>query len=413
MIKIAKLNFIMQGLSEENNHFDSIIRLLELNEITKVIISTAFLRKSGLLLIKNHLIPHVDKIDFYVGIRNEITSAQALQELIDLGINPFIVDTGSSDIIFHPKIYLSISNCNKNARTIIGSANLTKRGITGNIEASIVADLNLDNNFEDINILSNINNSFENLKLKFPENVVQINSSEEIAVLLSQGRISDENLKTYISKQEDLENEPEENSRETIQSYIPKIKLKLPKITSNQNNKEASIATRLSKLNNSFELTGISNHEDIIPAGCILKWESTPLKERDLNIPQGRTTNITGSMTLRSGLSKISNFQSYFRNDLFADLHWAHSSRVSSSHLEVATAAFELIILGTNHGIFHLEIKHDPRKNTASYLQNNAMSHLRWGAAAPYIKSRELLGYTLKIYENSSGSPSPFVLVIS
>lgn len=401
----------MQGLSEHVNHYDSLINLLELDNITKVIISTAFLRRGGVLLIKDKLLPLIEKLDFYVGVRNDITSAQALTELINMGVHPYIVDTGSTDLIFHPKVYLAISDSDEVARAIIGSANLTTRGLAGNIEASVIVDLDLADHSGNTDSLNEIISSFDNLVLNYPKNVFKISNLDEVNLLLSQSRVSDENIKSHISKQEDLEaNQKDVTSEvedtEIKQAVIPRIKLNTPKIEFQRKGEKSTVLPEVDDTDTQND--PIAN----VAPSLVLKWESTPLNERDLNIPSGVNTNATGSMTLRSGSSKISNFKSYFRHEVFNSLSWHQNPRANSTHLQIARADFEIIILGENYGVFNLEIKHDPRTNTSSYKQRNVMTHLKWGNAKHLIRKESLLGYTLKIYENPLGSPSPFVLII-
>jgi len=81
--------------------------------------------------------------DIFVGIRNDITSVQAVKALLGLGVRVYAVDTGTRSVIFHPKLFLSEGKTT--ARLVIGSANMTFSGLHNNIEAGAILDLDLTN----------------------------------------------------------------------------------------------------------------------------------------------------------------------------------------------------------------------------------------------------------------------------
>jgi len=112
-----------------------------LNDAQDVYISVAFLKLSGLALIKENINKILDdngSINFIIGLDLYITEPNALYELFDLcQINPkikvFLYSSKSST--FHPKMYASRRHCKSSV--LIGSANLTHGGLSTNVEASI------------------------------------------------------------------------------------------------------------------------------------------------------------------------------------------------------------------------------------------------------------------------------------
>jgi phosphatidylserine/phosphatidylglycerophosphate/cardiolipin synthase-like enzyme len=130
---MADLNFILQAVTTAN-HAESIRTLLALSKPTQIVVSVAFARTTGLESIQKSIKPLADKTKFFVGIRNDITSIQAIKKLLALKVDLYAVDTGSRKVIFHPKLYLAVNA--SSAIAIVGSANMTFGGLHNNIEVS-------------------------------------------------------------------------------------------------------------------------------------------------------------------------------------------------------------------------------------------------------------------------------------
>jgi len=139
---MAELDFILQAVTKVN-HCNVIQNLLKLPKPTQILISVAFVRESGLYIIEDSIKPLANKAKFFVGIRNDITSIQAIKHLLAMNVELYAVDTGSRNTIFHPKLYFATND--KLASIIIGSANLTFHGLFNNIEASTLMRLDLSN----------------------------------------------------------------------------------------------------------------------------------------------------------------------------------------------------------------------------------------------------------------------------
>ena len=95
--------FILQGLTPRN-HISAVADVMRVDGIERVLISVAFVSSIGVALLASHIQPHAAKTTAFVGIRNGITSAQAIKALLDLGVDLKAVDTGSAHLVFHPKL---------------------------------------------------------------------------------------------------------------------------------------------------------------------------------------------------------------------------------------------------------------------------------------------------------------------
>jgi hypothetical protein len=101
------------------------------------------------------------------------------------------VDTASSALIFHPKIYAAIGD--NRAQVVIGSANLTHPGLFNNVEASAVLELDLSDS-NDADFLRDLTKRLEELPAKFPQHCYQIGASEQTIDLVACGILEDESI---------------------------------------------------------------------------------------------------------------------------------------------------------------------------------------------------------------------------
>lgn len=367
---MAKVDYLLQGISNDN-HIKFFTELLSFDNINKVIISVAFMKHKWLSLVKEHLQPFYDIIEMYVGIRNEMTSIQAISGLLAVGINPYLVDTGTSSYIYHPKFFVACSNTE--ARVIIGSANATSGGFYKNIEASALVYLNL-NSEEDLKFLQKILDSVQTLKTLYPKNVIHIDSQKEADQIFNEGRLIDERLikksvSSFIKNSIKIESVP----RMLLKDY----KIKEPVIQ--------------------YQKTEVESSNNLV-----LLWESKPLKERDLNIPSGSNTNYTGSMSLTKGNMNNLDQRYHFRKVIFNNLNWKYDTNPNKSHIERAYASFEFIIKGIFYGTYKLEISHNTKTDTPTYKQRNFMTQLHWGDARHIIARHDLLGHILQLYKSGT-----------
>jgi len=124
---MAVSRFLMQGTSEDQGHLSAVLDVLNTEAVASSTVSVAFATAKGVSLVAPGLARHKDKTTVFVGVRNGVSSLQALKALLDLGVKLYCVDTGSCRFIFHPKVYFAEGTAV--ARLFVGSANLTLPGL--------------------------------------------------------------------------------------------------------------------------------------------------------------------------------------------------------------------------------------------------------------------------------------------
>jgi HKD family nuclease len=374
---MAEVKLLFQGLIEKQNHSDEVNNLLQ-KKANQFIVSTAYLNSSGVTEIDNSLQKINKNVDFFVGIRNGVTSIQAIIKLIQMDIFPYIVDTATQKKIFHPKIYASFAD--NHAEVIIGSANLTSRGFNRNLEASTFMYLDKSNKSDEIFIEDTLC-TFNKLKSDFPKNVLKVTSIKQAVKLMQQGRLADErDSKYYFADASKARQGFSDLKPIDTFDYSKKRKRSSNKLTSNK----------------------IPNNSNA------LVWTSRPLKRRSLNIPDRDNSNNTGNINLGAGAMRGIEFQTYFRDIVFSKLVWGKDNQSKYPHLDRASINAELMIAGISYGQFALEVTHN-HDLTKSSKQKNTRTAIKWGEAISLIKNENLLGRTLKIYDR--GSPNFLVSI--
>ena len=136
-----ELSFLGQGFGDTGNPVGSVLsKSLTDERYTRFISLAAFARSSGIRSLNESLQESKDNIDEFsivVGIDQNGTSEEALEDLLELDIGASIFYTRSPST-YHPKIY--IFDGEDQGRVIIGSSNLTNSGLFRNIESSILVD---------------------------------------------------------------------------------------------------------------------------------------------------------------------------------------------------------------------------------------------------------------------------------
>jgi HKD family nuclease len=187
---MAELDFILQAVTTAN-HAGAVRALLGLPNPTEVLVSVAFVREAGLDAVEVAIKPVAAKAKFFVGIRNDITSIQAVRRLLAMKVELYAVDTGSRNTLFHPKVYFA-ANANQ-ATVIIGSANLTFGGLHNNIEVSARVKLDFAN-ASDKKFSDDVTNAFAEMLKKHPQHVFLIKDEKHADELFESGRLADETL---------------------------------------------------------------------------------------------------------------------------------------------------------------------------------------------------------------------------
>lgn len=405
---MAKSNFILQGFTAKT-HTAAVLRLFDVADVERSILSVAFVSRSGVDLLLPKLGLHGAKTKAFIGIRNDITSTQGAAQLLAAGTSLFVVDTGSRNVLFHPKLYLVRGKTE--ARLLIGSANLTIGGMNNNIEAGVAVDLDLTNAAEKA-LVDSIETEFDSLAAAYPSHVLPITTTAQLDALEASGRLIDE-LAASPPRPVNIGTSPTSDT-------VPRIKLKVPPLRRllSAAKKAATPAVKVAAPPAAKKATGTATKAatpvpPIIstPAAIGVKyemvWESKPLTRRDLNIPANAGSHPTGSINLDKGLLADGvDHRDYFRNVVFLALPWGPTSRPT---MEEAYGKFQLVLKGISYGEFDLRVGHSSAKKT--YDQNNAMTRLSWGPMGVYIARPDLIGRALYLYRDV-GDTKRFVLEI-
>ena len=390
--EMAELDFILQAVTTAN-HAEALRALLALPNPTEVLVSVAFVREPGLDAVEAAIKPIAARARFFVGIRNDITSIQAVKRLLAMKVKLYAVDTGSRSILFHPKLYLAASA--SKATVIIGSANLTFGGLHNNIEVSTRVNLNLSN-AADKAFCDKVTKAFAEMLKGHPRHVFLIRDNRHAEELFESGRLSDENLISAPSTTSSVKNGERDDLPRMELTHAARRRIKAPVINTAQ-------ATKPKKPAKAAPAAAVPSASAV----RYLVWESKPLMERDLNIPTGTNTAATGSMGLKKGALDDDSIdhRHYFRDEVFADLTWANDPSPAKAHIERAHANFELVVKNLNYGVFNLLLSNNTNLNSRSYLQGNFMTQIHWGEAKKYIAKADLLGRILYLYRKDTTPP--------
>ncbi len=392
---MADLNLILQAVTT-TNHAESIRTLLELPKPTQIVVSVAFARTTGLEAIQESIKPLAAKTKFFVGIRNDITSIQAIKQLLALKLDLYAVDTGSRQVIFHPKLYLAINT--SNAIAIVGSANMTFSGLHNNIEVSTRMALDFAKNPADKTFVDTVVTAFDTMLTEHPKHVFKIKDEKHATKLFEEGRLADETVVVAPASGSSVR----KGDRDDL------APMKLVRVNRPHSPKAKAAPAKAAVPAKAAPAKAAPAPTKPIKGTKYLVWESKPLTERDLNIPKGKNTNPTGSMGFKKGQDDIDQ-QTYFYNDVFHDLPWKPDAP-GSKKLR-ATAKFELVIKNISYGVFDLVVAHNTDTTTKSYAQGQFMTQIHWGAVKPLIARDDLLGRNLFLYRKDS-TPPEFMIEI-
>ena len=393
---MADLTFILQAVTTAN-HAESIRTLLELPRPTQIVVSVAFARTTGLEAIQASIKPLAAKTKFFVGIRNDITSIQAIRQLLALKLDLYAVDTGSRQVIFHPKLYLAANA--SNAIALVGSANMTFSGLHNNIEVSTRMALDFAKNPADKTFVDTVVSAFDTMLAAHPKHVFKIKDEKHATQLFEEGRLADETVVIAPTSGSSVR----KGDRDDL------APMKLVRVNRPHPPKVKAAPAKAAVPIKAVPAKVVPAPAKPIKGTKYLVWASKPLSERDLNIPKGKNTNATGLMGFKQGLYTHIDHVHYFYDEVFNGLKWKPDA--PGSMKRHATARFELVIKNISYGCFDLLVIHDTDTKSKSYKQRNIMTAVRWGDTKPLIARMDLLNRTMYLYRRDS-TPPEFMIEI-
>ena len=388
---MATIALLFQAVTSEF-HAHELRKLIARADLTQFVASVAFVRLDGVDAVAKELKTVAGVSTFYVGIRNDITSLQAVRRLLEIGVKVFAVDTASRSSIFHPKVFLAKAKLDASA--IIGSANMTFSGLHNNIEAGAILSLNMAN-AADKTFVQSLLAVLDGLPGKFPNHVFAVKDAAHAESLFDDGRLVDEDVVIAPAVTSSVrKGERDKLSAMKLARHSPPArKRRTPTSTSGIGVTPETPAPK--------PVVKISDFA--------LIWESHGLTERDLNIPSGNKTNPTGSMLWKKGAAEGIDQRHFFRDEAFAGVDWQQDKKLP--HYERAEANFEIIVKRLDYGTFTLRLSHNTDTTSRTYEQGNAMTSVSWGATMKIIAQRDLLGRIMSLYRRD-GNPPEFLIEI-
>jgi len=393
---MAKLDYLLQAATFQN-HSTALSKMLT-NGFDSALFGVAFARAQGVQTILEMIPPgNCDRIKIFIGIRNGITSYQAVELLVRSGASVFAVDTGATTTLFHPKVF--VTQKKSTAQIIIGSANLTFNGLHNNIEAGCLLELDLSDE-NDNKFLNKISSSFFEMAENFPRHVKKIQSFEEIEMMRRSDLLVDEAV--------DFKNLSKSATNNLEEQILMPLYRQTPISTIKRKTKTGRI-DQLPKIGDRIPFGPTLEPHTLSRDEFYLVWQSEELKERDLNIPTGINTNPTGSMYWKKGAYDNIDHRHYFRDEVFSDLAWQIDLKIP--HYERVYAYFHFVINGKYYGGFDLKLSHSNNVESITYKQNNSMTQVSWGVVKGLIAKRSLLGRIMYLYRKET-SPPQFLIQI-
>jgi HKD family nuclease len=385
---MACINLVTQGWTGIH-HREALQGVLQFPGLKRFCGSVAFARANGVKAIESQLKLVSSKSRFFVGIRNGVTSKQALEALLTIGVELYAVDTAKNSILYHPKAFLSVGD--SSARLLIGSANLTHSGLCNNIEFGAQIDFDLNEN-EDKRKVQEFETALINSVEKHPNHILKMDQ-DAVGRLFDSGRLEDELIRVVFPSARVRTGKGDDLAPIALNFIPPPVVLR------------KAITTAVKAKTKAKPILIVS---EAVPLDEYhLVWQSNGLKERDLNVPSGENTSETGSMFWKKGAFEDVDQRHYFRDTVFKELDWAKDASPAKSHFERSNATFRVIIKGLDLGDFWLKLSHNTKTDTKAYIQGNSMTQVSWGTLKAHIAKRDLLGRILKLYKKvQNGAPS-------
>lgn len=403
-----KTTFLGQGF--ESNSVDAIgnylIKYLNSQDFHSFTGISAFASEAGVFGLSGYFQiakAFYNNLTLIVGIDQEGTSKEALEEILNLNINGYIFYQSEAPI-FHPKIYLFEGD--KEIKLIVGSSNLTGRGLFTNVESSLLIEFDITDK-EGTALLTNLKTYYKTL----------FDFSDNNLFKISQAVIDDFNARGIV---------PDESERKRI--YSAKRASAIPTTTTPTTNTITVPRRTTARIPASFPVkprvaiagVAIQQPRTIVtpppvqpavvvrpivtpPQPRLLVWQKLSLSRSDAQfVPAG--TNGTGNLKLSQAGFRLNGlliiYNTYFRNQVFQNLSWAKTKPTSTTY-EETICNFDITIMGTSYGIQPIKLSYDPIRISN---QANTPSWLHWGnTLMTILQQTNVTGCTLNLYQTGQG----------
>lgn len=366
--------------------------LLAKPELSEFDALVAFAVSSGVRQVQaelESLLKRGGAVRIVVGVSNKVTSVEGLTLLLGLvhkGANVFVFHNDDwGNPIFHPKLYLCKG---KDAGVlIVGSNNMTGKGLAGNYEVSLVHELDLRNE-TDARLVDS--------SAKLMQSYCDVAGG--FSHVLDAGFLRELEAAGYLGSEARGTNRPESSGEgESAEAKPPRKKLFASRAVP-QPPVPKPAASRVAAGLAAVPIGG---------RGPVL-W-AKKLAKSDAQSQKGHPTGVVRLTQAKWEIDgKIINQITYFKRDLFGAFPW---TTIKAHPLVDATEVqFDITILGSSIGVHTLKVSDKP---SGEADQGNYTSSLHWGELADDIRKARLAGRTLRLYGPPEGSIEPFFLDIS
>lgn len=293
-----------------------------------------------------------------------------------------------SGALFHPKA-MHLERADGRKFGVVSSANFTRKGLGHSVEAGLILESVAAT---DVTV-EQIAAAIDRWATAADSGVYQVRTADDIEVLRAHGLAVTSAARRAIRSRQRTGATSTGRGTRHVGWRPPAAPAELPE-------------DEAEEIEEAVELAAVTA---AAPVTFTLMWQSKPLKNRDLTIPEGESSNQTGSMNLDKGLlSTEVDHRHFFRDRVFEYLNWEPTKKPT---VQKTFAKFRLYVDGTDLGEFDTRIAHTTSTNTQSYLQKNAMTRLSWGPMREHIARSDLIGRTLSLYRRED-NPTQFALKI-
>jgi HKD family nuclease len=350
---------------------------------------SAFASVAGVNLLSGYITgarERYNSLNLIVGVDQEGTSREALTQILGLDLNSYVFYQNEPPI-FHPKIYLFEGATRTSL--IVGSSNLTARGIFGNIESSLLIEFANDDE-EGINLLRDLKTYFSGLFQFNDPNLFRLTTGL-IESLVARGIVPTERTR----QRKHRKRTGTEDDAQAIDDGLVIPRRATSRVPSPVRNRPATDPVLVS-VNEELELTTPLQIRTLV-------WSKERLSRSDSqHVLQG--SNPTGNLKLSQGGFRLNdvliNQETYFRNGILNHLNWV-MTKPNSTTYEEAFCNFRIRILGADRGTHSVKLSHD---SVRVANQNNTPTWLHWGQLTTTLQETNITGKTLNLYQLEDGS---------
>lgn len=390
-----RVTFLGQGFepTSPNSVGNKLMDFLSSSDYNSFFGISAFASAAGVKGLSTYLEiarPNFQDLTIIVGIDQNGTSVEALEEILALSINSYIFYQNEPPI-FHPKIYLFEGN-NHN-KIILGSSNLTANGLFSNHEGSLMVEFD-STDTDGLQLLNEIKDYYSTLFDLSDPNLFEINRGN-IDSFLTDGVISREPTRVQQNKK------VRQTGTRTIN--IPnRLTPKIPPEFRRPRKSQGTTSTAIIQTTSNGEETSYERGD--------LVWTKESLSRSDAQmVPAG--SNPTGNLKLsQAGFHSggiLIDQTVYFRNSVFNHLTWNHP-KTANPNFEESHIWVLFTIAGNNYEPVHIRLSHDIARIAG---QGNTPTWLHWGPEmTPIISSLNLNGRRLDLFRTDN--PAHFIIEI-